>query len=383
MYLNGGVYSTLAYESNDDQENESLIGTTILLGEVKSLYSLTDNTYVFGVADTATLSIGAKVGTTETDTTTYDGTKTVTLTATPSVTKVDAQNYTTSTADDYTISYIYEWAKENTTTTPATYTDIEGATSATYNVGPEVAKSGTYKCTATSGDYCSASGTGTATINAAAASVTTAPTAKTGLTYTGSAQDLVTEGTATGGTLKYAWEKEDKYDKTKVKHITKNSLTTDDLASWKEGDIYQIDINSMDFPTIGCSPVKVGENTFTPPIGSEVQIDKSGSNLIFSLNGYSQISYPGNAFIVKKITKNGNTYSLELEVIDINEKDWKWTTETPKGIAVGTYPVYYKVTPTDPANYTAVEPTLIHSQQSAQQIRSAIIPTILLLQMQL
>ena len=359
LYLNGGVYSTLDYDSNVQGESASLIGSTILLGEGKSLYNLSDDTYKFGVADTATLSIGAKVGTTETDTTTYDGTSKVALTATPSVTKVDAQN-TTSAADDYTIAYNYQWSKlTDSTTTPATYTDISGATSATYNVGPEVAKSGTYKCTAASGAV-AISDTETATINAAAASVTTAPTAKTGLTYTGSAQDLVTAGTASGGTLKYAWEKEDKYDKTKVKHITKDSLTTDDLASWKEGDIYQIDINSMDFPlSLYCSPVKVGENTFTPPSWSEVQIDKSGSNLIFSLNGDSQISYPGNAFIVKKITKNGNTYSLELEVIDINEKDWKWTTETPKGIAVGTYPVYYKVTPTDPANYTAVEPTLV------------------------
>lgn len=36
------------------------------------------------------------------------------------------------------------------------------------------------------------------------ASITTAPTAKTGLTYTGTAQPLVTEGTASGGTMRYS-----------------------------------------------------------------------------------------------------------------------------------------------------------------------------------
>ena len=42
------------------------------------------------------------------------------------------------------------------------------------------------------------------TVNKAASAVATAPTAKTGLAYTGSAQALVTEGAATGGTLQYS-----------------------------------------------------------------------------------------------------------------------------------------------------------------------------------
>ena len=83
--------------------------------------------------------------------------------------------------------------------------------------GPTITGS-TFKAGTTTGEY-------TVTVNSAAtsnyevapeatfkvkvvalpqASITTAPTAKTGLTYNGNAQPLVTEGTASGGTMKYS-----------------------------------------------------------------------------------------------------------------------------------------------------------------------------------
>ena len=51
-------------------------------------------------------------------------------------------------------------------------------------------------------EYATATGKVTVTVNKAASSVTTAPAAKE-LTYNGSAQELVTAGTASGGTMKY------------------------------------------------------------------------------------------------------------------------------------------------------------------------------------
>ncbi|XME01724.1 hypothetical protein QYZ88_013585 [Lachnospiraceae bacterium C1.1] len=97
------------------------------------------------------------------------------------------------------------------------------------------------------------------------ATVTKAPTAKTGLTYTGSAQELVTAGTATGGTLYYAVTTENTAP-------TDESLYTTSIPTKTEAGTYYVwykvkaDSNHIDTEP-ECREVKImakaddGENT--------------------------------------------------------------------------------------------------------------------------
>ena len=106
-------------------------------------------------------------------------------------------------------NYVYDGTEKSVT---YTVTDTNNGATATLSSGGEYTASGTtsatsvgtYTVTVTGkGNY---TGTKTATwqIAKAPSSVTTAPTAKTGLTYNGSAQTLVNGGTASGGTMYYA-----------------------------------------------------------------------------------------------------------------------------------------------------------------------------------
>ena len=65
------------------------------------------------------------------------------------------------------------------------------------------------------------------TIGKAAATVTTAPQAVTGLTYTGDPQELVTEGTATGGEIQYSLSKDSGYSAT-----VPTGTVADDYSVW-------------------------------------------------------------------------------------------------------------------------------------------------------
>ena len=156
--------------------------------------ALNDNTFKYGVAATPTLSVNAKVGTASTNTVTYDGTKVVTLTAVPSITKIDAQGNTTSTDDDFPIAYNYSWAKKDTYGN--NYGNaISGAVSASYNVGPDVAGSGTYKCTVTSGNV-TLTATSEAVINKADYPHSYKPTVRAGLYANGTEQELFIDPTS-------------------------------------------------------------------------------------------------------------------------------------------------------------------------------------------
>ncbi|MCR4903842.1 MAG: fibronectin type III domain-containing protein, partial [Butyrivibrio sp.] len=82
-----------------------------------------------------------------------------------------------------------------------------GTTEGTYdlNTAPTYKNAGTYTVyyKITAAGYNSETGSAKVTINKATASVTTAPTAVSGLTSTGQAQVLITSGTSSGGTMQY------------------------------------------------------------------------------------------------------------------------------------------------------------------------------------
>ena len=138
---------------------------------------------------------------TETTDTIMVNTKTITITAKDQSIYVGGTVPTLSGADFYTVTGL---VGEETLTTNPTLAYQKGGSAAT----PDNTTAGTYDIVASgasAGDNYAISYTkGTLTISEKQpATVTKAPAAKT-LTYTGSAQALVTAGTASGGTMQYA-----------------------------------------------------------------------------------------------------------------------------------------------------------------------------------
>lgn len=163
----------------------------VLVKDVDFEYSYSNNTD----AGTATVTITGIGG--------YSGTKDQTFT----INKKNLSNSDVTLALSAT-NYVYDGTEKSVT---YTVTDTNNGATATLSSETEYTASGTtsatsdgsYTVTVTGkGNY---TGTKTATwqIAKAPATVTTAPTAKTDLTYNGSAQDLVNGGTASGGTMYY------------------------------------------------------------------------------------------------------------------------------------------------------------------------------------
>lgn len=109
----------------------------------------------------------------------------------------NTEEYFSITADEAATAS-YQWYKDSVEEVNI----ISGATGANYTT-PDNLNVGeySYTCKVTYGGNTLTSNAATVTVGKAASAVLTAPTAKTGLVYNGNAQALVTEGTATNGTM--------------------------------------------------------------------------------------------------------------------------------------------------------------------------------------
>ena len=191
-YTNAG--STLsAYPKPDDQ------------GAVYTFYTDTSCTETNKI-DTATKTYS-------TDTTIYvkqsklpDLEGTVTIAGTPKTGEKLTANVT-GTPDDATLSYQWYRCKD---ASGETSTAIDGATDSTYTVTK--ADTGKYiKVVVTAANYSGSLSAVTSQVKENPATVSSAPAAKENLVYNGSAQELVTEGTATGGTMMYSLDENNNF----------------------------------------------------------------------------------------------------------------------------------------------------------------------------
>lgn len=104
---------------------------------------------------------------------------------------VTAENPSSNTTE-----ITYQWYKGNGR--------LSGETNATLTLSKPGAGTNYYYCEVTYGGRTIKSNTATVTVDEADSTVTKAPAAVGNLVYNGSAQELVTPGTATGGTMQYA-----------------------------------------------------------------------------------------------------------------------------------------------------------------------------------
>lgn len=218
--------------------------TTIPTGTVAGTYTVDyqlvgDDNHNDGPGGSVTVTIQPKTvispKITVTGTYTYDGNAKEPGTA---VTVVDGT--TTIDATEYTLSY-----RDNVNVGTATViiTDNNG------------------------GNY-TVNGTATFEIVKAAATVGTAPTGKTGLHYTGTAQDLLaTLGTATGGTMVYSLSETGEYsatiptgkavDEYEIWYKVQGDGNHSDSAATKLADKVKIEKNTVTDPTINVEPASV------------------------------------------------------------------------------------------------------------------------------
>ena len=103
--------------------------------------------------------------------------------------------------------------------------------------------------------------TGTANITAVGSTVASAPTKKTGLTYTGSGQALATEGTCTGGTMQYATSETGTYSTTMPTGTAVGSSYT--VWYYCKGDS-----NHSDSAKASLTSIAIGKKSLTPSIST-------------------------------------------------------------------------------------------------------------------
>lgn len=167
---------------------------------------------------------------------------------------------------------------------------------------------------------------------AKATPVYSAPTAKSGLTYNGSAQDLLNAGSSNDGTFKYSSDNENWSTS-----IPQNTNASDSITVyWKlEGDSNHTDVASV---SISCSIAKAIP-TYTAPTA------KSG------------LVYTGSA---QDLLNAGLT---DIGTIQYSTDNENWGNSVPQGTNANTtgYTTYWKLVPpnADYDNYEGVESTLI------------------------
>ena len=200
----------------------------------------------------------------------------------------------TVTSSGNTISYSTD--NKTWTTTNPTYTNA-----GTYTVYYKVSKDG----------YKTVTGSQKVVINKIASTLNTAPTAKTGLVYTGSVQSLVNAGTATNGTIQYK--------------LGNGSYSTS-IPSITDAGTY---------------------NVYYKVIGDANYSDIAEQKLTITIAkkaGYINTKPTG-----KTLTYNGNNQNLITAgsdasgTIQYSLDNKTWQTTIPQGKDVKTYTIYYKV----------------------------------------
>ena len=161
------------------------------------------------------------------------------------------------------------------------------------------------------------------TVTPAAASVAIAPTANT-LTYTGSAQALVTAGTGTNGTMQYSTSQNGTYSTT--------IPTGTDAGSY----------------TVWYKVVGDANHSDTTPASIAVTIAKASASVATAPTA-NDLTYTGSAqALVTAGTATGGTMQYSLD-------GTAYSAAVPTGKNVGSYTVYYKVAGDNNHNDTAAQ----------------------------
>lgn len=143
------------------------------------------------------------------------------------------------------------------------------------------------------------------------ASVSTAPTAKTGLIYTGNAQDLVNAGTANNGIMQYS--------------LDNQSFSTDIPTGTDAGSytVYYKAVGTNGYNDSSVSSVNVTIDKATPTVTAPT--------------AKTELTYNGNA---QELVNAGSTTGGTLQYSLDNQS---FGTDIPTGTDAATYRVYYKV----------------------------------------
>lgn len=176
-------------------------GTTTLVKGKDFNCSYNANTNA-GTAEVTVTGMGNYQGTKTANFTINKAIQTITVPTVPPTVAMTASlnlnDYCSSNADGATLTYALKSSASSPggpTITGSTFN--AGTSTGEYTVTVNSAKTSNYEA-ATAQSF------QVKIVALPQASITTAPTAKTGLTYTGTAQPLVTEGTASGGTMRYS-----------------------------------------------------------------------------------------------------------------------------------------------------------------------------------
>ena len=176
-------------------------GTTTLVKGKDFNCSYNANTNA-GTAEVTVTGMGNYQGTKTANFTINKAIQTITVPTVPPTVAMTASlnlnDYCSSNADGATLTYALKSSASSPggpTITGSTFN--AGTSTGEYTVTVNSAKTSNYEA-ATAQSF------QVKIVALPQASITTAPTAKTGLTYTGTAQKLVTEGTASGGTMRYS-----------------------------------------------------------------------------------------------------------------------------------------------------------------------------------
>ena len=167
----------------------------------------------------------------------------------------------------------------------------------------------------------------------------TAPTAVTGLSYTGTAQELVTADTVTGGTIKYLLGK--------VISLGNNTVLS--IENMNVNDIYQpTDDKGIIFPKD--YTLTIAETTYLPVTDTEWHLDNQ-IKLSFEdekcwigsrseINSGKSVSLPDNIDALRITAIDTVNKTITAEAVNTSQL---WSETVPTETAAGTYPVYYRI----------------------------------------
>jgi hypothetical protein len=164
-----------------------------------------------------------------------------------------------------------------------------------------------------------------ATNAATTAIITTNPTAKSGLTYTGSAQTLVNAGVAGGGTMVYRKGASGSFN---ISIPTATNAGTYQVYYRVEG------AGCFNNSSTKSVSVTIAKAPFTP----SVTITATANNF----------TYDGSAHDLLSVDIDGD---LDGGTMQYSTDGTNWSTTIPTATNAGNYTVHYKVVPADPTNY--------------------------------
>ncbi|WP_028510520.1 hypothetical protein [Ruminococcus sp. NK3A76] len=190
-------------------------------------------------------------------------------------------------------------------------------------------------------------------------SLVAAPTAKTGLKYTGSAQALVNAGTATGGTMYYSLT----FDPTV--HKADGETLTVNIADLKAGDVLQVTRNNASRIEFTGGTVKYRDSQgevepyeFDYMVYAYLESIQPYHHIELREIGGGGMSFNNETYNAMIVASNdGSTVMLEAYNYIDGEKTTVWYDSVPTGTDAGTYSVCYKVVGDD--NHNDIAPTLI------------------------